>query len=156
MRPSCPWLKTARPCCGSRRVAGTGSPRPAFLRRPSGRSCTMKKFFALFAIPAAVIENWKKTTDPAKAKAVSDDMMKAWDKWMKDHEKDIVDKGQPLGKTKRVTAQKTSDVRNDLDFYVIVKADSHEAAAELIEDHPHLQIPDASVEVMDIPGIAAH
>src|SRR5205823_12562354 len=92
---------------GTRRVAGTGFPRPAFLRQPSERSCTMKKFFALFAIPTAVVENWKKTTDPAKAKAMSDDMMKAWDKWMKDHEKDIVDKG-PLGKTKRVTAQKVS------------------------------------------------
>ena len=115
----------------------------------------MKKFFALFAIPAAVVENWKKTTDPAKAKAMSDDMMKAWDKWMKDHEKDIVDKGQPLGKTKRVTAQKISDVRNDLNFYVIVKADSHEAAAELFEDHPHLQIPESSVEVMDIPEMPA-
>ena len=115
----------------------------------------MKKFFALFAIPATAVENWKKTTDPAKAKAMSDDMMKAWDKWMKDHEKDIVDKGQPLGKTKRVTAQKTSDVRNDLDFYVIVKADSHEAAAELFEGHPHLQIPEAFVEVMDIPEMPA-
>jgi hypothetical protein len=67
----------------------------------------MKKFFALFAIPTAVVENWKKTSDPAKAKAMSDDMMKAWDKWMNDHEKDIVDKGQPLGKTKRVTAQRS-------------------------------------------------
>ena len=114
----------------------------------------MKKFFALFAIPTAVVENWKKTTDPAKAKAMSDDMMKAWDKWMKDHEEDIVDKG-PLGKTKRVTAQKVSDVRNDLNFYVIVKADSHEAAAELFEGHPHLQIPESSVEVMDIPEMPA-
>lgn len=35
----------------------------------------MKKFFALFAIPAAVVDNWKKTTDPAKAKAMSDDMI---------------------------------------------------------------------------------
>ena len=115
----------------------------------------MKKFFALFAIPAAVVENWQKTTDPAKAKAMSDDMMKAWDKWMKDHGKDIVDKGQPLGKTKRVTAQKVSDVRNDLNFYVIVKADSHEAAAKLFQGHPHLQIPESSVEVMEIPEMPA-
>ena len=115
----------------------------------------MKKFFALFAIPAAVVENWQKTTDPAKAKAMSDDMMKAWDKWMKDHAKDIVDKGQPLGKTKRVTAQKVSNVRNDLNFYVIVKADSHEAAAKLFEGHPHLQIPESSVEVMEIPEMPA-
>jgi hypothetical protein len=115
----------------------------------------MKKFFALFEIPAAVVENWKKTTDPEKAKAMSDDMMKAWDKWMKDHEKHIVDKGQPLGKTKRVTAQKVSDVKNDLDFYVIVKADSHEAAAALFKGHPHLQIPESSVEVMEIPEMPA-
>lgn len=60
-----------------------------------------------------------------------------------------------MGKTKRVTAQKVSYVRNDLNFYVIVKADSHEAAAELFEGHPHLQIPESSIEVMDIPEMPA-
>jgi len=31
-----------------------------------------------------------------------------------------------------------------------VQADSHEAASQLFEDHPHLGIPSASIEVMEI------
>jgi hypothetical protein len=35
-------------------------------------------------------------------------------------------------------------------LYAIVEAESHEAAAKTFEGHPHLQIPQASIEVMEI------
>jgi hypothetical protein len=35
-------------------------------------------------------------------------------------------------------------------LYSIVEADSHEAAAKAFEKHPHLQIPESSIEVMAI------
>jgi hypothetical protein len=35
-------------------------------------------------------------------------------------------------------------------LYAIVDAESHEAAAKTFEGHPHLQIPQASIEVMEI------
>ena len=113
----------------------------------------MKKFFALFLIPHAVMENWRKTTPPEQMKTASEDMMKAWQKWMKDHEKILADHGGPLGKTKRVTAQNISDARNDLGGYVIVEAESHEAAAKIFVGHPHFMIPEASIEVMEIPSV---
>ena len=78
----------------------------------------MKKFFALFSIPASVVDEWKKSTPPEKMKAASEEMMGAWKKWMTDHEKSLVDKGKPLGKTKRITANGVSDVRNDLNWYL--------------------------------------
>ena len=111
----------------------------------------MKKFFVLFLMPAAVVDEWKKNTSPDKMKAESDEMMHAWQTWMKNHEKMFVDKGQPLGKTKRVTAQNISDIRNDLNWYLIMEAESHEAAAKTFEDHPQLRIPKCSIEVMEIP-----
>lgn len=114
----------------------------------------MKKFFALFHIPASVVEEWKRNTPPEKMKAASEDMMQAWAKWMKDHEKMIVDRGMPLGKTKRVTAQTISDIRNDMNWFLIAEAESHEAAAKMFAQHPHLQIPGASVEVMEIPPMS--
>ena len=52
------------------------------------------------------------------------------------------------GKTKRVTASGVSDTRNDIMLYSFVEAESHEAAANAFENHPHLQIPQASIEVM--------
>jgi len=111
----------------------------------------MKRFFALFSIPASVVDEWRKNTPPEKMKIASDEMMDAWKKWMTDHEKDLVDKGSPLGKTKRVTADGVSDLRNDLNWYLILEAESHEAASKTFTDHPHLRIPEASIEVMEIP-----
>jgi hypothetical protein len=35
-------------------------------------------------------------------------------------------------------------------LYAIVEAESHEAAARAFEGHPHLQIPQSSIEVMEI------
>ena len=69
---------------------------------------------------------------------------------MSDHAKMLVDKGAGVGKTKRVTAQGTSDTRNDIMLYAFVEADSHDAAAKTFEGHPHLQIPQSSIEVMEI------
>jgi hypothetical protein len=34
-------------------------------------------------------------------------------------------------------------------LYSIVEAESHEAAAKIFENHPHLGIPQASIEVME-------
>lgn len=38
-------------------------------------------------------------------------------------------------------------------LYSIVEAESHEAAAQAFENHPHLQIPQASIEIMEISPI---
>jgi len=111
----------------------------------------MTKFFALFMIPASAVDEWKKNTKPEEMKSASEKMMRDWEKWRKAHQKDLVDTGAPLGKTKRVSSNKISDVRNDLNWYSIVEAESHDAAARLFEDNPHLQIPGSSIEVMEIP-----
>lgn len=111
----------------------------------------MKRFFALFEIPKSVMEDWKKNTKPEEMKAASEKMMRDWEKWSKAHEKQLVDKGAPLGKTKRVTSHNIADIRNDLNWYSIVEAESHDAAAKIFADNPHLQIPQASIEVMEIP-----
>jgi hypothetical protein len=54
------------------------------------------------------------------------------------------------GKTKRVTASGVSDTKNDIMLYSFVEAESHEAAAKSFENHPHLQIPQSSIEVMEV------
>jgi hypothetical protein len=38
-------------------------------------------------------------------------------------------------------------------LYSIVEAESHEAAAEQFKDHPHLQIPQSSIEIMEIHAL---
>jgi hypothetical protein len=110
----------------------------------------MKKFFVLFCIPAAAIADWMTNVDEATRTEQSNKMMEEWNEWMKAHEGAILDKGLPLGKTKRVDANGITDTKNDLNWYLVVEAESHEAAAEMFSAHPHIvAIPSAYVEVMD-------
>jgi hypothetical protein len=112
----------------------------------------MKKFLVTYLAPATVIDDWKKT-EPAKRKEAEEKMQGEWRKWMSDHTTMFVDKGAGVGKTRRVTAQGTSDAKNDIMLYAIVEAESHEVAAKTFEGHPHLQIPQSSIEVMEIHAV---
>ncbi len=82
--------------------------------------------------------------------------MQAWQAWGERHAGAIIDGGGPLGKTKKASAAGLADTRNSMTGYVIVEADSHEAAVRMFEGHPHFSIfPGDSVEVMEclpIPG----
>ena len=80
----------------------------------------------------------------------------AWKAWAEKHHAVIVDMGGPLGKTKKITQRRVEDTSNEMGAYMVVRAESHEAAARLFENHPHFTIfPGESVEVMPvlpIPG----
>jgi hypothetical protein len=77
--------------------------------------------------------------------------MEAWGKWMEDHAAFVVVTGGPAGRTKRVGKDGTTDIRNNVAGYIVVKAESHEAAAAMFENHPHFAIfPGTAVEVMPV------
>lgn len=88
-----------------------------------------------------------------QAGTVNDDTaaagMAAWGAWVERNRDAIIDVGSPLGPTKRVSASGIADTTNMAVAYVIVEAESHEAAAAMFRDHPHFTIfPGDSVEVM--------
>ena len=107
-----------------------------------------KKFVALYLAPASVLADWAKT-DPEVRKAAEQKMQAEWIKWMSDNAK-LITLTEAGGKTKRVTANGVSDTKNDIMLYSFVEAESHEAAAKAFENHPHLQIPQSSIEVMEV------
>jgi hypothetical protein len=109
----------------------------------------MKKFTVIFGIPAATIQEWMTNTDEVSRKEQTEKMMKEWQDWMTAHDAAILDKGLPLGKTKHVTAKGVEDTKNDLNWYLVVQAESHDEAAQMFVNHPHLQIPGSYAEVMD-------
>ena len=84
--------------------------------------------------------------------------MAAWGQWMADHAGAVIDHGSPVGKTTKTAADGVSDIRNRVAGYIIVQAETHEAAAAMFENHPHFAIfPGDSVEIMErlpIPGQA--
>jgi len=94
--------------------------------------------------------------DEEKRKKLEASGMKAWGDWMTTHQPAIAVPGGPLGKTKRTAAQGVSDTKNNMTGFVVIKAESHDAAAKMFEKHPHFAIfPGDSVEIMEvlpIPG----
>jgi hypothetical protein len=111
----------------------------------------MSKFVVLYLAPVATIEHLMANSTPEQMKAGIDD----WMHWMQANERAFVDMGAPLGKTKRVTAAGIASVKNEVTGYTIIEAESHDAAARMLEGHPHLQVPGAYIDViavMPIPG----
>lgn len=108
----------------------------------------MNTYIVLFMAPAAVIAEWMQK-DPAEREAADTKMRSDWDAWMREHASSIK-QTMAGGATKRVTSEGTADVKNDIMLYSIIEAPSHEEAAKLFEHHPHLGIPQASIEIMAI------
>lgn len=106
----------------------------------------MNKYFVLYLAPAATIEKMMANMTPEEREAGMDE----WAQWMKKHREVLADMGAPLGKTKRVTSQGVADAKNEAVGYSIVLAESHEAAAQLFADSPHLQMQGATIDVMAI------
>ncbi len=92
----------------------------------------------------------------AERRAREREGMAAWKAWVEKHRAAVSTMGGPLGKTKKVTERGIEDVGNDMGAFMVVRAESHEAAAGLFENHPHFAIfPGESVEIMPvlpIPG----
>jgi hypothetical protein len=80
----------------------------------------------------------------------------AWKAWVEKHQPAVQAMGGPLGKTRKVTERGIEEVSNEMAAFMVVRAESHEAAARLFEQHPHFTIfPGESVEIMPvlpIPG----
>lgn len=74
--------------------------------------------------------------------------------WEEAHRDSIVFQGGPLGPTKRIDDDgAVTDMVNLLTVFMVVRADSHEAAARLFESHPHMSIFVCDgVEVMPVLG----
>jgi hypothetical protein len=112
----------------------------------------MKKFLVLYRASQSGFEQMMKAT-PEQQKAGMD----AWMAWGQKAGKSIVDMGAPLGKA--VSVKKggaTAPSPNDLGGYSIMQADSKEALAGQMKEHPHFMMPDGwieIVEIMPVPGM---
>ncbi|HVW74604.1 MAG TPA: hypothetical protein VHC39_13270 [Rhizomicrobium sp.] len=80
----------------------------------------------------------------------------AWMAWIEKHQGAIAEIGGPLGKTKQITASGIADISNALSAFMVVRAESHAAAAKMFENHPHFAVfPGEAVEVMPVLPIPA-
>jgi hypothetical protein len=103
----------------------------------------------------ARMKAWNALSD-SERRSKEQEGIAAWKYWAERHQTEIIGMGGPLGTTKQVSRRGIEDVSNELSAFVVVRANSHEAAAKLFENHPHFTIfPGEGVEVMPvltIPG----
>jgi hypothetical protein len=131
------------------------SPQERLGRSMSGmpKEDPMKKFMVLYMASGAEFEKMMKNSTPEQQKKGMD----AWMKWMNANKASLVEGGAPLGKTKRVDQSGASNTKNEIGGYSVVQAESHDAATKIFgKDHPHLQMPGAwieIVEIMPLPGM---
>jgi hypothetical protein len=117
----------------------------------------MKNFMAVYTGSAgsAARKKWDALSEAERLERQNAGM-KAWHEWGTKYQHAIVYMGGPLGKTKRASTDGITDIKNDLAGFIVVKAESHAAAAAMFEGHPHFAIfPGEAVEIMEclpIPG----
>jgi hypothetical protein len=106
----------------------------------------MATFIAIYRAPNSVLDDWMKL-DEATQKEQMQQMETDWNAWLS-RNASFIKKTRSAGATKRVTGSGIADARNDIMMYSIVEAPTHDEAAALFKDHPHLTIPEGSIDVM--------
>lgn len=104
----------------------------------------MKKFLAVYLAPVGMYDDMMKNMSPEEQRQG----MENWMIWGRNHKENLVDFGAPAGKNMRVTKDGMTEVRNEIGGYTIVSAESHEAAAALFADSPHLMHEGTSIDVV--------
>lgn len=108
----------------------------------------LKKFMVFYLIPLETMNDWKKV-DPEFRQTSEKKMRQEWAAWLQAHSSMILST-EVGGKTKNVIANNVSDMRNDIILFSLVHGESHDAVAKEFYNHPHLQIPNASIQVMEV------
>lgn len=111
----------------------------------------MQKFIALYKVPVAVLDGWM-SKSAEERKEEEGKMQKEWAVWMEKNKEKVLFT-VATGKPKVVMQSGVVDDRNDIMMYSLIEAENHETASEVFVGHPHLQIPEASIEVMSVRNI---
>ena len=98
--------------------------------------------------PVTTLDEWMKKPE-AERKDADTKMRTDWDHWLVTHTDSVLNT-IALGTTKRVSSNGIEDTRNGIMLSSYVAAESLEAAAAIFADHPHLGIPGATIEVMEV------
>jgi hypothetical protein len=120
-------------------------------RRRMQTGQAVKKFVVLYIAPQSAQAQMAESSPEAAQEG-----MKAWMTWAERAGDGIVDLGTPLGTGKDITATGSSETNTGVGGYTILQADDLAGAEALLDGHPHLMMPGASIQVyetLDIPGM---
>jgi hypothetical protein len=108
----------------------------------------MPRFLAVYTMKPEDLARFRALPE-AEQRAIDRIGLKRWSDWEEANAASFPDRGGMVGKTKRVTKDGVSDAQNTFCGYIVVQAESIDAAARLFKDHPHFTIfPGDGVDVM--------
>lgn len=114
----------------------------------------MKKFLVLLNAPTASFDAAMAAAPTGRAAGVG---MKEWEVWMKKNMKSITYNGGPVGKNARVSASGKTSARNEVGGFLVIEAESADAASKMFADNPHPKlIRDGYIDIMEVmpmPGM---
>jgi hypothetical protein len=108
----------------------------------------MPRFLAVYTMQSEDLARFRRLPK-AEQDAIDAAGLKRWAEWEEEHAVSITDRGGMVGKTLRVSRDGIAGAVNPFCGYIVVEAESIEAAARLFEDHPHFSVfPGDGVDVM--------
>ena len=108
----------------------------------------MPRFLAVYTMQPEAVARFRRLPK-SEQDAIDAAGLKQWVEWESRNAASFPDRGGMVGKTKRVTRDGVAGAVNALCGYVVVEAESIEAAARLFENHPHFSIfPGDGVDIM--------
>lgn len=108
----------------------------------------MPRFLAVYTINSEDLASFRRLSK-AEQDAVDAKGIAQWMAWEERHAAVILDRGGMVGKTTRVTKQGIAQATNPFCGYLVVEAETAEAAAKLFQDHPHITVfPGDGVDIM--------
>ena len=106
----------------------------------------MKKFLVIYRMDMAKMREMMATT----SKAEQDKGMQEWGAWMEANKSSFADSGAPAGKNTSVSTGGAEEHSNDVGGYSIMQGESKEAVIEVLKKSPHLMMPGATCDVMEL------
>ncbi len=110
----------------------------------------MKRFLVLYQSETSAEDQMARAT-PEQAKAGMD----AWMAWSRKAGSAIVELGAPLGGGRHLESRATSNGQSQVRGYSVLQASTLDEVVRVLDGHPHLMMPGASIEVLEalpMPG----
>ncbi len=118
----------------------------------------MNKYLVLYKsegalnVPGMSVSEMMANTPPERMAAG----MALWQAWLGKCGSALLDPGAPLDKSTTVAAGAGTPGKTDITGYTLLQAESVEAAAALMADHPHFHTPGGSIQILEcvrLPGM---
>ncbi|MBZ9701836.1 MULTISPECIES: hypothetical protein [unclassified Mesorhizobium] len=108
----------------------------------------MPRFLAVYTMKPEDLARFRSLPKPEQD-AIDSVGLQQWTDWEERNAASFPDRGGMVGRTTRVTKDGVADAVNPFCGYIVVEADTIDAAARLFESHPHFTVfPGDGVDIM--------